>query len=363
MIMNEEDYMLWLCSTKNMWHKKMRKILEYFGDAESVFYAGENQLEQTGFLKNEDVKQILESAKCFDIRREREKLEQDKIIFLTEKSDVYPSRLRNMSDAPLVLFVKGNPAHIARLEEPSVSVIGSRICSCYGTFTAEKFSRELSLNGINVISGMARGVDSAAHKGALLGKGVTVAVLGCGVDICYPPENRSLYDEIEKNGVLLSEYPPGTKPFAWQFPERNRIISGLSDCVIITEAKEKSGSLITARWALEQGIDVFAVPGRINDPLSQGCNHLIQEGAMPVTDVSDILLALGMNYKNFQKQKIFLEKENEVVYSVLGLYPQSIDEIFEKTNLPTGELYTVLLQLQLAGLIEEPVKNYYAKKN
>lgn len=358
--MTYDDYMLWLFLIKNMWHKKIELLLEYFQTPENIFKAGEKILAGSGCIKQKDMGEITESRKNFDIEKERKKLEKEKIDFVTDKGKWYPEKLRGLSDRPRALFVKGNG--LRELRSPAAAVIGARVCSTYGLYTAEKFARELSEQGVNIISGMARGVDSAAHRGAIEGGGRTYAVLGCGVDVCYPPENRRLYDKIQEQGALLSEYPPGTRPNAWQFPERNRLISGLSDCVVITEAKEKSGSLITARHALEQGVDVCAVPGRINDPLSMGCNRLIREGAAPATEVSDILFSMGINYKNIEKTKIILEKKNELVYSVLDLHPQSIDDILGKTGLESGEIYKILLQLQFAGLVKEPVKNYYVRK-
>ena len=205
-------------------------------------------------------------------------------------------------------------------------------------------------------------MDSVAHQGAVDAGGRTYAILGCGVDICYPPENKYLYDRIIEQGAVLSEYPPGTRPNAWQFPERNRLISGMADCVVITEARQKSGSLITVKHALEQGVDVCAVPGRINDVLSNGCNRLIQEGAFPATSTLDILFNMGINVKKNEKTKIFLEKQNEVLYSVLDLQPQTPDEIMQKTGMNRGTVYEGLLWLLMHGLAEEPVKNYYIRK-
>lgn len=361
--MKNKDAMLWLCHVKNMWHEKMGRLLDYFGEAACIFDATERELAESGCLKAEDIAEIMKNRKEYDRERMNTMLRERQIIFLTEEDELYPKRLRKFEERPRVLFAKGQTSVLENLEEPSVAVIGARVCSNYGIYAAEKFARELALCKVTIVSGMARGIDSAAHRGALQGDGRTVAVLGCGVDVCYPPENSQLYHEILAKGLLLSEYIPKTAPLGWQFPKRNRIISGLSDGVVITEAKEKSGSLITARWALDMGIDVYAVPGRINDPLSGGCNQLIRDGAVPAIDVSDIMLNLGINYKILKKQKKFLEKENEVVYSVLGFHPQSADEILQKTGMKAEQLYRILLELQLAGLVEEPAKNYYARKN
>ena len=358
--MTYDDYMLWLFCIKNMWQKKMETLLTYFQTAENIYKASEIILEKSNCIKAKDIAEIMESRKNFDIQKERRRLEDLNIQFVTEKSELFPKRLLNISDRPRALFMRGQGTGF--LNAPSAAIVGARVCSPYGIYAAQKFARELACYQVNIISGMARGIDSAAHEGALEGGGRTYAVLGCGVDICYPPENKELYDKIQKTGAVLSEYPPGIKPAAWQFPQRNRIISGLSDCVVITEAKQESGSLITANYALEKGIDVCAVPGRINDPLSQGCNRLIREGAIPVLDTSDLFAVLGISYKNLEKKQIFLEKKYEVVYSMLSFHLQSIDEIAQTTNLKSGELHHILLQLQLAGLAEEPVKNCYIRK-
>ena len=359
--MTDREILLWLSGVKNMWHKKMSVLLDEFGTPEAVFKATKEELEQCKDLKHAEIDDMLMKRENFRAEEEYRKLEKLGIFIILEKDEDYPVLLRGMEDRPRILFGGGNRSLLYELK-PAAAIIGARICSQYGIYTAEKFAGELAKAGVTIISGMARGVDSAAHRGALQAGGKTVAVLGCGIDVCYPPENRDLYCKIRERGLLLSEYPPGTKPAAWHFPERNRLISALSDCVVITEAKEKSGSLITAKWALEQGIDVMAVPGRINDPLSAGCNRLIREGAAPVLEVSDIFLNMGVNYKNLEKKKIFLEKQNEVVYSVLGLHPQSIEEIQKKTELSIVEIYGILLQLELAGLAEEPEKNYYVKR-
>lgn len=351
--------MLWLFYVKNMWHKKMRKLLEYFHTPKEIYTASEKQLFASG-LKDADVEEIVKTRNQFDFDKERKKLEESQILFVTEEHRDYPEKLKLLPDRPPAIFLKGKRKEA--LHTPAAAVIGARVCSHYGRSMAEKFAAELAEQGITIVSGLARGVDAAAHRGAIAGGGITCAVLGCGVDICYPPEHLPLYEQIVENGVILSEYPPGTKPNAWQFPQRNRLISGLSDCIVITEAREKSGSLITAKHALEQGVDVCAVPGRADDALSLGCNRLIKEGAYPATEVSDILSCMGINYKKIEKNKIFLEKKNEVVYSVLGLYPQSMEEIRTKTGIRPDELYGILLQLQLMGLAEEPVKNYYIRK-
>ena len=200
-----------------------------------------------------------------------------------------------------------------------------------------------------------------------MGRGKTYAVLGCGVDICYPRENINTYMEVIANGAVISEYPPGCQPMPWQFPYRNRIISMLSDAVAVLEAKRKSGSLITTDYALKYGKEIFALPGRVTDTLSEGCNDLIKSGASILTEAEDMLFATGVYFddKDIQKnknKKIILEKENEVVYSCLDLLPQSIEEIIDKTGMNSSEVYEVLMNLEMDGLVIEPVRNHYARK-
>jgi DNA processing protein len=214
---------------------------------------------------------------------------------------------------------------------------------------------------------MARGVDAAGHTGALISDGITIAVLGGGVDVVYPGENRHIYNEIiDKGGAIISEHIPGTKPLASYFPMRNRIISGLSDVVVVVEAKERSGSLITADYALEQGKDIYAVPGRITDSLSAGCNNLIHQGAGIITDIGGFIKELDLLPENTAEQmtldKIFLEKEELLVYSGIDLRPKSIEDLLQKTGLSVPEMLQILLSLEQKGFITETFKNFYIRR-
>ncbi len=272
-------------------------------------------------------------------------------------------QLRELSDAPYGIFYRGS---LPVPEQFRVAIVGARMCSEYGRTIAREIARELALHDVAVVSGMARGIDAAGHRGALDSGGDTYAVFGCGVDVCYPDYHRQLYHEILKHGGLLSEYPPGTKPFPGYFPQRNRLISVLSDVVLIIEAKQKSGSLITADFALEQGRDVYALPGRVTDALSYGCNELIRQGGGIVTSTEGLLLDLGFSSrKKGEKEEIAkksLEKEELLVYSCFDLYPRNLEELVKLTKISVPNLADVLIKLQTKGLIEEYFKNHYRKK-
>lgn len=276
----------------------------------------------------------------------------------------YPDKLIPFEHRPEFLFYKGR---LPDEGNPVVAMVGARACSNYGKNVAKNIARELSENGVQIISGMARGIDTYSGLGALEGKSPTFAVLGCGVDICYPTENFELYKEIIKKGGIISEYPPGEPPIAWHFPRRNRIISGLSDKIVVVEAKENSGSLITVEWALEQGKDVMAVPGRIGEKLSSGCNRLIKAGAGIVTSSKDILEELKYVVFNVSGSKKVeqkpLEKDLSLLYSELSLQPKNIYELMKDTGLKYEELVNKLLKLQLMGLIEQPSESYYSRLN
>ncbi len=292
----------------------------------------------------------------------RKKLRDKDIKMVCVGDSDYPEKLMPYMDRPEVLFYKGR---LPDKDKPIVAMVGARACSNYGRTMAKKIAGDLAYNNVQIISGMARGIDTYSQLGAVEAGGATFAVLGCGVDICYPTENIELYENIIKTGGIISEYPPGDKPLAWHFPMRNRIISGLSDKVVVVEAKEKSGSLITVEWALEQGKDVMAVPGRVDDKLSEGCNRLIRSGAGLVRNAKDVLEELKYEVFNKEKENVIkekiLEKDFLLLYSELGLQPKSIEELMEKTGIEYGILADMLLQLQLRGLVEQPSDNYYSR--
>ncbi len=287
---------------------------------------------------------------------------KQQIYQIHRSSGNWPERMQHLCGMPDSLQVIG---HLPENDKKTVAIVGARQCSQGGKKLAYQFANALAKAGVAIISGMAKGIDGSAHQGALDAGGRTYAVLGCGVDVCYPEVNRILYEKIPINGGIISELPQGTKPFAWNFPRRNRIISALSDVVLVVEAKEKSGSLITADFALEQGRDVYAVPGRITDTLSAGCNRLISMGAGVALTPSQMLSELGIctdsivpGRKNQEKR---LESEINMVYSCVDLQPKSLYTILQEVPLPEEKVLRLLLQLQLEGSVEEVFRGCYVR--
>lgn len=275
----------------------------------------------------------------------------------------YPKLLKEIHSPPIVLYSNGRPLKEGEL---AAAVVGSRIASMYGLTTAERLGYELASRGLAVVSGLARGIDSAAHKGALKAHGRTIAVLGSGLDIIYPPENKKLAEEIaEKDGTLVSEFPPGTPPAPKNFPQRNRIISGLSLGVVVVEAAKDSGALITADFALEQGREVFAVPGKVDSATSFGANKLIKEGAKLIQSAEDVIDELKLELKESKKEAVEdllkprLSFEEQIVYNNLSTEPKYIDDVMGSAKLPLNKITELLFRLQLRKLVKElPGKNF-----
>ena len=280
--------------------------------------------------------------------------------------DDYPTLLKEISVPPPMLYYKGT---LNALRQPTVCIVGSRAATRRGLLTAERLARELSLRGVNVVSGLARGIDSAAHVGALEGNGSTTAVLGTGIDIVYPWENRELAERIVADGCIVTEFAPGTAPLRYNFPQRNRIISGLSSGVVVVEADVKSGALGTAMWALEQNREVFAVPGPIESPMSHGPHKLIKQGAHLVERVVDILGELSFRQnEEYGVGALFsvpdvagLEPIERKVFDAVKVEPKHVDELTEICNISSDEILPVLLSLQMKGLIVSSGSNRYAR--
>lgn len=353
-------YEYWFANLKLNCKRKL-EIRQVIKTAEELYYIEETALKQ--YVEDEEERTlILDSIASWKLEKEYQKLEQKGAWFVTMMSEEYPKRLRNIPSPPYALFVKGK---LPKEEMMSVAIVGARECTPYGEVMARDFAKKLAQEGVQIISGMARGVDSAGQSGAIEVGGTSFGVLGCGVDVCYPREKIGLYMQLQEQGGVISEFPLGTNPLPQNFPARNRIISGLADTILVMEAKEKSGSLITADVALEQGKDVYALPGPINNRLSMGCNRLIRQGAGILLSPEDLLVELGICQVNKKENdgqiKLLLETREELVYSCLGLQPQNLDYLFSVTKIPMPELLDTLMCLQLRGVVKEISKNYYVR--
>lgn len=356
------EYEYWLAGIKPLAEWKKRRLRDEYGNAQAVYYIEETRLHFSDYLSGEDVKLLLNSR---DDRKRVEswrRLENAGIRFVPYYSGLYPEKLKHVSRPPYALYVKGE---LPRDDVPSVAVVGARRCTHYGEQMALEYGEQLAGAGAQIISGMAKGIDGAAQRGALNAGGLTYAVLGSGVDVCYPREHIGLYMDIQDRGGILSEQMPGQPPLAAYFPERNRIISGLADVVLVMEAKERSGSLITADCALEQGKDVYALPGPADSSLSLGCHRLIRQGAGILVSPQTLLEDLGLEGRLWKqktdKNEKMLESPENMVYSCLGLFPKGIGNIMEETGLPADKAMEVLMSLVLKGYIKEVSKNYYVR--
>jgi DNA processing protein len=347
-------------------------LLQYFGSAEDIFHASIEALTElkaicrtdsgVRLFSDEDMDGIINNRNRDVVHHRFTKLIEHGIQFITKEDCEYPEKLRHIYTAPYALYVKG------RLPDPEtkcLAVVGARECSTYGREMAEYLAGAVAKEGIAIISGLARGIDSYAHHGALVAGGKTYGIMGCGIDICYPKENINLYMEMQKEGGIISEYAPGIKPLAGNFPLRNRIISALSDGILVIEAREKSGSLITVDMGLEQGKDIYAVPGRVTDCLSGGCNNLIKMGAKLITSPKDILEEFIPGYmqeaKRTEKEGHIPEGNQKLIYSCLSIEPKHIEEIAILTKLPMDTLMEQLLLLELGGMVKQSTKNYYMR--
>ncbi|MDD4933002.1 MAG: DNA-processing protein DprA [Methylacidiphilaceae bacterium] len=341
---------------------RARRLREAFGSAEAVFTAGEaalSQLPGIGARRAAEIRQADPNPAQKEIARCQE-LGID-LLFLGEPG--YPEALSEIPDPPLLLYLLGKrPERWLR----GVAVVGSRRTSVYGIETARRLSFQLAYAGIPVISGLARGIDTAAHMGALAAQGSTWAILGCGIDHIYPPENEELARRIASTGCLLSEFPLGTAPARHTFPQRNRLISGLSSGVLVIEAPTASGALLTAQCALEQGRQLFAVPGRIDNPLAAGSNRLIQQGAKLVMEVGDIAaeLALWLPAVPVAQQRPLpssLTEEERTVFAALGLDESLFDAIVARTGLPSPTVSSTLLRLEMKQLVRRLPGNAFVR--
>lgn len=354
-------YEYWFAKMKGIPAKEKEWIRSQVESAKELYCMDEAELTNIGIFEKFR-KIILNHGTEATLEEEFQLLQKKNVQFVTMHDKIYPERLRKISSPPYAIYYKGQ---LPKKDVLTVSIVGARECSAYGKNMAAEFGRELAGKGIQVVSGMARGIDSVSQWSALEAGGESYAVLGCGPDICYPRDQFPLYQRLEMQGGIISEFPPGVEPLKQHFPARNRIISGLSDFVLVMEAKEKSGSLITADMALEQGKDVYALPGPVTSKLSEGCHYLIKQGAGILISPKDFLKDLGFfdemtNEKTFEN-KIVLESAENMVYSCLDFHPKNLGYLSAMTKLPLSEIVDSLISLEMRGYIREVSKNYYVK--
>lgn len=395
-------YAYWLCTIPGVGRKTINYLLSKIDSPKTLYHLSEAQLAPllTEQQRNRGLaKRIMEVKQNRDVYEDYSKLTEKHIHFTCLGHEDYPERLANIPDAPYGLYYLGSlPAQ----DRVSAAIIGARNCSEYGRRMAERFGRELAMAGVQIISGMARGIDGIGQKEALAAGGYSLGVMGCGVDICYPSENRELYDMLCRQGGICSEYPPETLPKNTLFPPRNRIISALSDVVLVIEAKNRSGTLITVDMALEQGKEVYALPGRVTDALSEGCNRLIQQGAGIAVSPQDMVrtliengppynIAINKSKRNNSNTDVILSdvqsgaklnpQSNKTSYtqlckpldiqaeiiSVMDDSPQSVEMIKQqlllkyKHNIPLPELMNQLIKLNICGLAKQISNSYFVR--
>lgn len=387
-IQAQQPFAHWLNSVEGIGGAWARRLVAFFGTPEEVYRADEKSL--LAVVGSSRLEGLLKAQKN-EVYEAYESMERDNIAFIPYYHPDYPKRLLQIPDSPFGIYVKGR---MLKDSERSVAIVGARNCSAYGRYVADAFARELAKEGVAVISGMAKGIDGVAQNGALAAGGRTYAVLGCGVDICYPSSHEKLYEEICRTGGVLSTYPPKTAPTPKHFPPRNRIISGLSDAVLVVEARQKSGTLITVDMALEQGREVYVVPGRITDRLSDGCNRLLLQGAGMALSPAQMIKELsetvwrscpqgetqkeadscvkGVAAGNTETGITAAEKcsgQEKALLSLLDFYPISMEQIYimaqnEKLlcGLKLPQLMELLLKLIARDMVADEGGYYGLKK-
>lgn len=382
-----DKYLYWLDNVFYLGDSAKQKLMQKFQTGEAIYRAGEKELKKLLDKKKSDL--ICNSRKEWDLDKKYEEIQQKGIHMVTLGEDTFPVNLQNISDPPFALYYKG------RLPEetiPSVAIIGARQCSEYGRYIAQELGKCLGENHIQVISGMASGIDGISQYSATQAGGSSFGVLGCGVDVCYPKSNRGLYDELANSGGILSSYSPGTQPLKQFFPPRNRIVSGLADVLVVIEARQKSGTSITVEMALEQGKDIYAVPGRVTDRLSDGCNKMLREGAHVFLSPQDFLQELqqllpdkmecalrrkikeSLNNEGMCKlsksemdKRMDSEDKYNKILAVLDFYPQYVDGIADRLKYEQGfdvsmeKLNALLVQMCLLDLVKQESIGWFSK--
>lgn len=363
-------YEWWFAGIRSLSDRKKKYVREIYGSGKEIYKQlyniEEKHFHRLGILKDQEIRALREAARTQDVFRLYEKGVQRGIRLIPCWGGEYPARLARYSGMPYALYALGG---LPAADRPTAAVVGARQCTVYGEKMAAAFAKSLASCGVQVISGMAWGVDGAAQRAAIQEGGSSFGILGGGVDVCYPRENRGLYADLQVHGGLLSEQPPGTPPRREYFPARNRIISGLADVILVIEARKRSGSLITADIALEQGKDIYALPGPVTSELSRGCHELIRQGAGILLSPEDLLEELGLEPIIFtdekdgrwNKNKKMLERKEKLVYASIDLFPRSLNELIGRTQLPAEELMRILVSLEIQGYIRELSKNYFIR--
>jgi len=376
--MLSQDLIEWLhlVLTPEIGSRRGKSLLERFKTPKAILEASLEDIGEVENIGRGVARKIVEGRKKIDLDRQIKLIERNNLKLIPLNSEFYPSNLKSIFDPPLLLFVKGE---MLPQDYFSIAIVGTRLASFYGRTMAEKLSRELTEKGFTIVSGGARGIDTCSHQAALRAKGRTLVVLGCGLDIAYPPENKKLFEEISEKGALISEFPLATRPDKGNFPMRNRIISGLSLGVVVIEAPHKSGALITVTHANEQGREVFSVPGHADSFASRGTNQLLREGAKLVENADDIIEELepilkskikelkGNEPEAVQKKQILikpeLSEEEAKLYDLLSLGPLDLDDIIAKGQLSVSATSAVLTTLELKKLVKQSTGKIFAKAN
>jgi len=355
--MTKEYYWIALVHILGIGNTDYKKLVEKFGCVEKIFNASVLELMEIGGITRKKAESIKAFSNRDIVEKQLNSMKRTGAKLITIDDETYPENLKNIYNPPPLLFVKGE---LRKQDNCSIAIVGSRKATHYGKLAAEKLAKELSSYGVTIVSGMARGIDTIAHKAALDLDGRTIAVLGSGLDVIYPPENKNIYHRISERGAVISEFLFGTKPYSFNFPLRNRIISGLSLGTVVVEAGPKSGALITARFAMEQGREVFAVPGNVYCTQTKGTHGLIRQGAKLVEGIEDILEEISILKKKISEEKerekkppLEVSQELRPILDIIGFEPLHIDEIILKTGICSSKISSLLLELEVDGFIKQ----------
>ncbi|MBQ6550562.1 MAG: DNA-processing protein DprA [Lachnospiraceae bacterium] len=359
--MNKRMAYFLLSSVPLFSHEKLEVLMDYYGGPEALSEVRGERLSDSGAVFTFTEITQWDAMRDRGVLEEKyEMMEKQGIRFITKEDTDFPKRLLSLPDCPYGLFLKGR---LIPEDAPSAGIVGARRCTQYGKESAHFFGKMLAAAGVSIVSGMALGVDGMAGRGALAGNGRTLAVLGSGADVCYPAENIDLYEELSRNGGILTERPPGYEARPYDFPIRNRLISGLSDVLIVIEAAENSGSMITVNHALSQGKDVFALPGRVGDRMSAGSNELIKNGAQVLTCPEDVLQYFGMDVKSetVRRNRVTLTREEKIILDYLGGTPRSMDDLLALSGFPVSILAGILVDLEIKGAVKKTGMSGYIR--